>query len=120
MTFAQHGAMADRRGSLRIEVPVGDADTIVTDGRLLNVSPGGFALESTTPFDSGLHVFEFAVADRMFLTLRAAAVHSMRVAGSGTTPRYVTGFAFAVDEDADDIAQLLKAVMEKAAPIAMT
>lgn len=109
--------MADRRSSLRIEIPAGDADTIVADGRLLNVSPGGFALETTTPFDSGLHVFEFALSDTMFLTLRAAAVHSMRVAGSGGAPRYVTGFAFAAGDDPEDIAVLLKAMMEKAIAI---
>jgi len=68
---------------------------------LRDISPGGFAVESTIPFSRGMtHQFEFVSREHGRITITATTVHCGRArTPGGLAPLYVAGFSF-VETDA--------------------
>jgi hypothetical protein len=71
--------------------------------RVLEVSFGGFVLETAAPFPVGSrHLFRFETADDSInLTVAARAVYSRRDSASARHSWYVSGFRFLPPSDGD-------------------
>ena len=62
--------------------------------RLLDLSPGGFSIESSVPFMANAeYTFQFS-ATRQHGPIRAKVAHCVRVSDGKTSVSYATGFSF--------------------------
>jgi hypothetical protein len=68
-------------------------DAAAQDVTIVDLSKGGFLLESATPFRVGsIHQFRIALTDGRWMTLLTA--RSMHARPQPQTARHLTGFAF--------------------------
>jgi hypothetical protein len=106
----------ERRAALRIRVSPADAVCVGGEYRLLDISRGGFALESADPFSTGGdHRFEFALLCGLTVTLQATVVHAMRASAGHGTSRYITGFALMELADGSPVDDIIDAILEERA-----
>jgi hypothetical protein len=98
-TVASSRVAIDRRRFPRIQL-LGDihghAEPFATPFALLDIGSGGFAVESTMPFEPAVeYTFRFG-ALHQFGPIRAKNVHCLHVSRGGAT-LYVAGFSFLVE-----------------------
>jgi len=88
---------AERRSTPRTEV-LGRVSLSVLSApvsvRLREISTGGCALETVTPFPPGVHHFRLEMDGREDLEVSAELVHSTRLSMPGGEGIYLAGFEF--------------------------
>jgi PilZ domain len=91
-------ALEDRRKSARhqLQTPTqGQLSPMNIRARLLDVSDGGFAIQTTTAVEPGQDVeFQIAIGEQQALTLRGRVVHAMRTSE-------VDGFCYVIGVQAN-------------------
>ena len=94
----------ERRSNPRLDV-LGQVHvhiaTCPVPASLREIGPGGFSLETTTPFPPGqTHEFHFGLDDGSEMQVRAASVHCALMKIVAGMPVHLNGFEF-VQRDAD-------------------
>ena len=96
MSATSHPSGAERRQFPRVptaEHVHASLDNDAQDVTILDLSQGGFLLESGTPFPVGaIHQFRIALRDGRWMTLLTA--RSMHVRPRAGSTRHLTGFSF--------------------------
>jgi hypothetical protein len=95
--------MPEKRRSPRVEV-LGRLHGSVVALRMSvvvrDIGSGGFSIETSMPFpDRSVHQFRFSPADGPDVILSAESVHTLRVSPGDAAPRFLTGFAFACEDE---------------------
>jgi hypothetical protein len=109
---------ADRRTFPRIRIDVRLRAEVVSLGclevRILDLSQGGFLIESPSAFEAGTeHEFRLVGQGDQRARVRATCVHCSRRTASETVPTYAGGFAF-VDCSARETQRRVLAFLDEA------
>jgi hypothetical protein len=110
---------AERRTFPRIDVRL--RAEVVSLGclevRIIDLSQGGFLIESPTAFEAGTeHEFRLVGQGDQRTRVRAKCVHCSPRTASGTAPTYAGGFAF-VDRSAREVQRRVLALLDEAIAI---
>jgi len=107
-----------RRRDLRLQI-LGQlyGHTVALDVPLAvqNLSAGGFAIDSPIPFQAGTeHQFRFTTEKGQAVTVTAQVVHSMRCPSPAREARYLVGFEFVRESDADGSKEAIDTLLDTA------
>lgn len=98
-------ATDDRRRSPRIELLSqlhGHTVSLDLPVRVVQISLGGMAIETTVPFPVGaVHAFRLTLGDDSTTELTGRVMHCRNAAPAGATPIFTTGVQF-VDNEAEE------------------